>query len=1712
MRTKTTRSTRSDSGETLVEVLIAIVVFGLIGVALIYGLMTALMGSSDYRTLANVDAVLKTVAADVTTLADTTQETVGGQQVLTAFQCPTWAPPTSTGPGGAYSNVPATFGLTISVQSWNALSSQVDASCTTDAPLVIAITASAPNGGAAADSITIVVSDPQSPAGSSYSTGTNIQWLYAPGSYPNTVPGYGDVQAGTPFNVAIQVEDANGSRVLNDLSPVTLNVQLLVNGNPTGSPTQLSCSAVESGGVITFSGCVLYTAGTYEISTATTANLSDPSAATFTVVAGSPAQLSFTQSPSNSTGGVPFATQPTLQVEDSWGNVVTADQSKPVLGLAAASGTIPSTAKVSGCSQTEVSGVVTFTGCSVNTAFTGYELTATDLEGTTTITSSTPSSPFTISVGPAYQVAFTQAPTGGTPGAVFSSSTQPWVAVQDEGGNTETSDNSSVVQLSLTQYLTSGNSQQPLPSGAALACTGTNSSTGITSVTVTAGVAKFSGCSINDTGDGYSLTASDSSVPVLPPFNPNISPYFDIAGTATKLVFTTEPSTTATAGVAFPQQPVVSVEDANGNVVTTGSYSVTLSSSSGTGTFNCTTPVATTSGVANFSGCDISLAGGPYTLTATATSLTSATSTGITVGPGQPTQLVFEQPPASPKPTFTAGGVFSPQPVVEIEDVAGNVVTTDDNPITLSVSGQNLTCSGGSTTVDAVNGVATFQGCGGLTTAGNYTLVASDTEGTLVLTQGLPFTVTGGPPTAITFSTPPGGNITGGVAFPAQPAVTLTDMYGNPATVTGSVQLAILPVGQTGSSTTGSGALTCSPSSNQQTVTNGVATYAGCEINTIGTYTLQASYASLSTDATITVVAGPATSMTFTASPNTNPPASSGSIPNLPAGTAFATQPTVTLYDAGGNVATGDSSSVTLSGPSGDGFTCSNTTVAVSKGVAPFGGCEMTKAGGPYTLTAADTADGLPSITSAQFDIVAASPTSSTITVTGSPSSVTAGATFGVTVTVRDAYGNAISGATVSLADSTGTMSGCTAGSQTTNASGVETFTGCSVTRSGSDTLTASVTTANGSATGTGTLTVAAAAAHTVAFSSPWSSATPPAQTAHTVFTSSVTVTVTDKYGNAVASGTTVTLSDASGTLGGCAAAGTTNSSGQVTWSNCYVNKAGSDTLTATSGSSTATTASFTVNTGAAYYVTVSPSANPVTAGSSFSVSVTVTDQGNNPLSGQSVTLSESPTWTTACATPNPAQTNTSGVETFTGCVADRSGSYTITGKAPNGVTGTDSLAVSPGVAHTITYSSPWNAATPPTQTAHVTLTSSVVVTVTDQYGNDVASGTTVTLSDGSGTLGGCTAAGTTNTSGQVTWSTCYINKAGSDYLTATSGSATGTTNSFTVSVGAPYAIALNSAWTGTVNAQYAGTAFGSVVATVTDAGGNDVSGSTVTLTDGFVSLDGCTAIGSNTASGATNASGQATFTGCYVTSASEEQGGGTDALTASDGAASTTSSSFTVDPGSAAILVFRTYPATATVNTAFATQPSLEAEDAYGNEVTAFTGTTDKVTISIATGTGVLNTCSATPTNGVATVSGCKFTSATAGTFVLQASGGGVSGLSGSFPVGENTGTYLYFVGPTTPFATASQNAETLAFQPTVEFVNYAGTVQTGDTGTVTLSISSGSGTLTGCTATVSKGVATFSSCEITLGTAGPFTITATATKPTGVVAGYSESFYVFK
>ena len=124
-----------------------------------------------------------------------------------------------------------------------------------------------------------------------------------------------------------------------------------------------------------------------------------------------------------------------------------------------------------------------------------------------------------------------------------------------------------------------------------------------------------------------------------------------------KLAFATAPSPTATSSTALDSQPVVTIQDAAGNTVTTDTSSVTLTLTTPDGaTLTCATnPTVAVSGIASFTGCTIDKAG-TYTLTATDGSLTSTTSSSITITAGSPAKLTFA---TAPNPTATSSTLTS---------------------------------------------------------------------------------------------------------------------------------------------------------------------------------------------------------------------------------------------------------------------------------------------------------------------------------------------------------------------------------------------------------------------------------------------------------------------------------------------------------------------------------------------------------------------------------------------------------------------------------------------------------------------------------------------------------------------------------------------------------------------------------------------------------------------------------------------------------------------------------------------------------------------------------------------------------------------------------------------------------------------------------------------------------------------------------------------
>lgn len=715
-----------------------------------------------------------------------------------------------------------------------------------------------------------------------------------------TQPSGGSAGTAWATQPAVTVQDAYGNPVTSSTASVALAI---TTGTGTAGAT-LACTTNQVAatfGLASFTSCGIDKVGTAYTLTATSTGLTNAVSTSFNITLGSAKKLAFTTSPSGGTGGVTFATQPVVTVQDAGGNTVTGDTSSVALAVTGGTGALTCTANPKAAS----SGVATFSGCAIDKAGT-YTLTATD----GTLTAATTS--VTITVGPAVKLGFTTHPSASsTSGVAFA--TQPVVAAQDAGGNTVTTYSGSVT-LTL-----SGSG----PSGAALSCTANPR-------LASSGVAGFAGCVVDKSGSGYTLTPADGALTAV------TSNAFSIAaGAAAKLVFSSQPSS-STGATAFTSQPVVTVQDANGNTVTADASSVTLTVTSGTGSSGavlaCTNnPKAASSGIATFTGCSIDKAGTGYTLTATDGSLTATSTTlAITVGPASKVALTTQPAAGS---SVTAGSAF---PVVATEqDAGGNTITSDSTTavsLTLA-SGTGLSCPGAPTVL--TSGAASFS-CSLTLAATTYQLRAMAGSFT---NPGNTFSVTPAAASKLTYTSQPAG-ATAGTALTAV-SVAVQDTYGNTVTTgAGSTDTTVLTVAS------GPGAFTASSTSSVVAVT-GVATFSNVTLTTAGAYTLGAA----DSTRTLTTTA----SASFTISPAA---ASKLSFLQRPsdafAGAAMTPGVTVQVQDTYGNSAATNGVSVTLTPSVGVVDSGASATTNTS-GLATFSAVLLNNTALGLTLTASAT-------------------------------------------------------------------------------------------------------------------------------------------------------------------------------------------------------------------------------------------------------------------------------------------------------------------------------------------------------------------------------------------------------------------------------------------------------------------------------------------------------------------------------------------------------------------------------------------------------------------------------------------------------------------------------------------------------------------------------------------------------------------------------------
>jgi hypothetical protein len=472
--------------------------------------------------------------------------------------------------------------------------------------------------------------------------------------------------------------------------------------------------------------------------------------------------------------------------EDHYGNVLTGDNSSVI--TAAVSG---GSGQLQGATATVSGGVSRFANL---TDFTAETAALTFTNGSLV---SVPTPSITVSPAAAYQLAIHTEPSP-TAAAGSAFSIQPVIYEEDRYNNIETGDNSTVV----TAALKSG--AGPLQ-GAAL-------------VTVSGGIATFTDLGDN-TAETIALGFSATGVSSATSNAIAVS-----AGTLSKLVIHTQPSSTAMAGVAFQTQPVVYEEDKFGNVETgDNSTAVTASLASGVGPLQGSVTAVVSGGIATFTSLADDLAE-TITLNFSVGNLTAGASNEIVVSAAEPAKLVMQ---SQPSPTATAGVAFQTQPVVYEEDQFGNL-ETDDNMTVVAVS--PATGAGplqGTQSVMVAGGVATFTNLAD-TKAETITLKFTSVGLTPAISD--PIVVTAGAATHLAIVSPPPGTINPGAAFGLQ--VAAEDAFGNVnLTFNGPVTVAL-------ASNPGSSTL---KGTRTVTAASGVATFSGLSLSNAGTgYTVQA--------------------------------------------------------------------------------------------------------------------------------------------------------------------------------------------------------------------------------------------------------------------------------------------------------------------------------------------------------------------------------------------------------------------------------------------------------------------------------------------------------------------------------------------------------------------------------------------------------------------------------------------------------------------------------------------------------------------------------------------------------------------------------------------------------------------------------------------------------------------------------------------------------
>ncbi len=1414
----------------------------------------------------------------------------------------------------------------------------------------------------------------------------------------------------------------------NPVSGVSVTFAVASGGGSVTGGTQTT----NASGIATVTSWALGTATGSNTLTATSAGLvGSPVTFTATGVAGAAATIAISLGNNQTAAaGTAVAIAPAALVTDQFGNPVSG--TTVTFAVVSGGGSVTAPAPVS-----NASGLATLGSWTLGTTVGANTLSATaaGLAGSPLAFSATGAAGAATTI--ALNAGNSQTATVGTPVAVA-----PSVKVTDVNGN-------AVSGVSVTFAATAGGGS--VTGGSQVTNASGIATVGSWTLGPVAGTANntLTATSAGLTGSPVSFTASGT------------------AGGAGSIALNAGNNQTATVATAVATDPSVLVTDGGGNPVS--GVSVTFAVTGGGGSVTGGSQLTNASGIATVTSWTLGNLAGANTLTATSAGLVGSPVTFSATGTaGAATTFAIS---AGNGQSAAVGQVVAVAPAALVTDQFGNGVAG----VTVSFA---VTGGGGS-----VTGAAPVSNASGIATLGSWTLGPSAGANSLSATASgltgspLSFTATANAGAATTIALNAGNNQTAtvGSAVAVAPSVLVTDGGGNPVS---GVSVTFAVTGGGGSVTGGSATTNAS----------GLATVTGWTLGgTAGTgnNTLTATSAGLT-----------GSPVTFTASATAGAAATialnAGSGQSATVGTAVATDPSVLVTDAGGNPVGGVS--VTFAVTGGGGSVVGGAATTSASGIATVTSWTLGTTAGANTLSATSAGLGGSPV---GFSATGTAGAATTIAVSaGNNQSAVAGQAVAIdpAALVTDQFGNPVSGVAVTFAV-TGGGGSVTGGSTSTNAGGLATVGSWTLgTTVGANTLTASAAGLAGSPLGfsaTGTVGAAAILAKNAGDNQAAAvSSTVPVAPA---------VLVTDVNGNPV-SGVSVTF--AVGLGGGSLTGGstTTNASGIATVGSWTLGAAtGANTLTATSAGLTGSPATFNATANAGNATTIALSAGngqSATVGTTLptALAVLVTDAAVNPVAGFTVSWTASNGGSVDCGGgPLPScssPTNGSGIATATWTLGTSAGAQGTTAAA-GGLAGSPinfSATANAGAAATLAI----NGGDNQSATVSTSVATAPSVLVTDAFGNPV-SGVAVSFAvagGGGSVTGGSTS---TNASGIATVTSWTLGAtAGANTLTATSAGLTGSPATFhaTGTAGAAANIALNAG-----NGQSA--TVGNAVAInpsvlVTDAGGNPVSGATVTfiVTGGGGSLTGAAPL--------TNASGIATVGSWTLGPLAGSNNNTVQASTAGVGGTVTFAASATA--GSASSIALNAgNNQSATVNTAVATAPSVLVTDAGGNPVSGIS-----VTFAV-TGGGGSVTGGSTTTNasGIATV-GSWTLGTTAGSNTLSATS---AGLAGS-PVGFTaTGT----AAAAASIALNAGNGQSatvgtaVAIDPSVIVRDAFNNPVSGVS--VTFAVTGGGGSVTGgSTTSNASGIATVGSWTLG-GSAGANSLNATSAGLAGSPVSFSAT-----